>query len=304
MMKKPFPKQGLPLLALAIALTGCPALDTATRQDPQPDPQPTATAPTDEKQEEQKPDFTIKALGPVKATLQGEISVSPGPATVFLSYSNSGWLYGVGQLGYLLPVGESTPSTPLRHLKETAEGHFEVIEAASASHRFYAVITKDYRHSLSYTLGGASPTATTDSPSGNSGYLRLDFAATGPTFEARVPEGSSLVFENYVNASRLSYSPTYTMRDNLDGMRSATLTMTVSVRELDGTPSSGLGSSNFQISKASGERHTLQATETAPGVYRVVATLEGLYGPFMRPMQRMLTVTHSSITHTHHEEVN
>ena len=90
--------------------------------------------------------------------------------------------------------------------------------------------------------------------------------------------------------------------NGVNGTRSATMSVTVAITELDGSPSKNLSAANFQLSGDG--RIALQATETAPGRYRLVVALDDLDGPARRPQQRTLTVSHTPLTYTHTEETN
>lgn len=76
--------------------------------------------------------------------------------------------------------------------------------------------------------------------------------------------------------------------------------VSVSVTELDGTPSRNLAPANFQLSGDG--RNAYWATEIAPGRYQLVMAFDELDGPFRSPQLRTLTVSHTPLTYTYTEE--
>lgn len=301
MMKHVLTRQALALLALSVALAGCPALETGTQSDPKPDPSPSASAPAkdeDQKQEEKEPTFAIKALGPVRAQLEGAIDFEHGPITVYIGYSSSdSGLWRLGSLGTFsttAPAGTSSRFTP----KPGADGVYQA-DNANGTHYFQAVNRHTHLspEALSFAIDGIAPFA--ERREGD--VIVLDFpAATRGTLTA-TPTDSSLRFRKYVfSSSGVDYSfpaiATLPLADT-DGYRAATISATVSVQELDGTPSKGLTAANFRLSGT--ERIAIQATETEAGRYRLVMALDGIYGALPKAQHRMLTVTHATLVHTH-----
>lgn len=304
MMKQTLLKQGLSLLALSVALAGCPALDTLSGPGPEPTPTPTPTPSDDaEEEKEEKPGFAIKALGPLRVALNGPVDVEHGPITLQLHH----W-YGL-EMGGLRPVGVF-PTTPP---PETYYHRYDPKPGAEGLYRennTTGTLFFDEQHRaelaesghLTFTIGGASPTFIRT----NGDSITLGFPATEQTdLVATLPADGPLRFRKPAGNGDYSFhvSDTASLKE-INGSRSATMSVTVSVRELDGTPSKGLTTTNFRILNESGREDdvAIQATETTPGLYRVVAAYDHLYAPTRRPQRRTLTVTHSTLTHTYTKE--
>jgi|GEM_PF-5232189 len=302
MMKKPFPKQGLPLLALAIALTGCPALDTVSRPGPEPTPSPTPTpTPSGDPTDDPNSGVTIKTLGPVRMTLESPLDVEHGPTIIWVGRSGSKALWGFGSLGTFGTIAPTSGAFD-RYTQRPGAGNFYVSDFFNGAHYFQEVDSVALAKSgdLTFKFGETTPSAIRD----KSDYLELEFPASAQGDLSATPADSSLRFQTgaWINfESGYAFNPIGTVRlDMLDGTRSATASVTVSVKELDGTPSKNLSAANFQLSGDG--RITIQATEIAPGRYRLAMALDHLYSPVRRPQHRTLTVSHTPITHTHTEE--
>jgi hypothetical protein len=303
MMKNPLsPAHGLTLLALSIALTGCPSLlDTEILKEQPSQPQPSASAPAEEQKDEddKQANFTIKALGPVRAKVQGAIDVENGPFTVELNVSN-GSLYGVGILGILVrdtdPVPEGVnPYAYGIHHQDEAGDFWPPSGEKPITHRFYYLNTATNLDKVTFSVGETGSSAVR----GSEYSVAVDFPATSERQITVGTLGGNLrILPSDYMGGKLTFLEARTIT-HYGGTRSATVSMDVAVEELDGTPSTGLTAANFQLS--GGGRITLQVTEkeSAPGVYRVVAALDGLEGALPTPQRRMLTVTHATVTHTH-----
>lgn len=306
MMKKSFPKQGLPLLALAIALTGCPALDTVSGPGPGPEPTPTPTpTPSATSSPDPDPAFAIKALGPVRMTLESPIDVEHGPTIIRVGRSGSNALWGFGSLGTFGTTALTSGAFD-RYTQRPGAENFYVSDYFYGAHYFQEVdsIALVKSGDLTFKFGEATPSAIRDMSS----YFELEFPASAQGDLSATPADSSLRFRTgaWTNSeSGYAFNPIGTRPlDMLDGTRSATMSVTVSVKELDGAPSKNLAAANFQLSGWGSERITIQATEIAPGRYRLAMGLDNLYSPVRRPQHRTLTVSHTPITHTHTEETN
>lgn len=293
MMKVLTPTHGLTLLALAVALTGCPGLETGAKNDPKPDPQPSASAPADETEEE--PTLTVKALGPVRATLQGAPEVAHGPFTLHWSSFS-----GLSELGYLIPYNTQPPSDAgltNRTYRENPAGVFDP-DGSPKTHAFYYFGSTQNRlaklDASQFAMGEVAPTGFR-----NTGHrLELDFpGGTTGTLRLTLPEDDDLHFRRPGNDGKDSFQRSLDITPN-SGVRSATVSVTVAVTELDGTPSEGLGAANFQVPESS----AIQVKETAPGVYRVSIGFDELYGLEPEAQSLELSVTHASLTHTHKKE--
>lgn len=300
MMKKLPPTHGLTLLALAVALTGCPGLETGAKHDPA--PQPSASAPAEEqdteKDPEKEPTVEIQALGPVRAALQGAPTVEHGPITVRLDIWS---FYLYGELGYLLDPSLPAPEGTAHQIpyKEVSEGRFQY-EGVSPTKRFHALDNLSAYAKLEashFAIGEVAPTGFRK----NGERIELDFPAgtTGPLM-VDLGEGD-LRFTGYEAGDYLFPTRREAPMNDANSVRSATVSVTVAVKELDGTPTRQLSAANFQIARDFDEP-TLQATETAPGVYRVSAGIRNLRGLKPQAHRLTLTVRHARFTHTHTKE--
>lgn len=285
-------------MVLALALAGCPAVGTGADTRTSANPAPTPTPPPGNQQDPQQkdPTFAIKAFGPVSATLVGGVDVEHGPVRVDLRYHVNWGVDELGTLGTLLPVDTATDSTPFGYYRHIDGGRYERMGSSQdATHAYYSVNTFDYRDRFGYTLGEATPLAVRDTGS----PMQIEFAppAPGATFKAWAPEGTDLVFLNQTDPEGTLWSFTPSYAASVDSRRGATMSVTVAVKELDGTPMTGLAAANFKLSIPS----RIQATETASGIYRIVAEMSNLYGLYARPQFLTLSVTHAGVTHTHQE---
>jgi hypothetical protein len=309
MMKKPFLKQGLPLLALAIALAGCPALDTVSGPGPVPTPTPTPTPsgdPTDDPSDDPSddPGVALKTLGPVNVTLESAFEVEHGPVIVRLSRQGD----SIRELGLLGTLGTTKPEPddPYTYstLSDKIDPPYYMFEPANITHYFQWVNSETLilNGDLTIRVGQTSPSAIRSTPY----HLELEFPTSTQGDLTATPKDGSLLFETKQpggDQQRYSFEAIRTVpKHEVPGTRSATASVTVSVTELDGTPSRNLAPTNFQLSGDG--RITYRATEIAPGRYRLVMALDELGGPFRKPQQRTLTVSHTPLTYTHTEETN
>jgi hypothetical protein len=302
MMKKPFFKQGLPLLALAIALAGCPALDTVSGPGPEPTPTPTPSGdPTDDPSDD--PGVAIKTLGPVSVTLESAFEVEHGPVIIRLSRYWGGRIRELGPLG-TLGTTKPEPDDPYTYttLSLEIDPPYYMFEPANITHYFQWVNSETLiqEGDLTIKVGETLPSAIRSTPY----HLELEFPTSTQGDLTATPKDSSLRFETKQpggDQQRYSFEAIRTVpQHEVPGTRSATASVTVSVTELDGTPSRNLAPANFQLSGDG--RITYRATEIAPGRYRLVMALDELGGPFRKPQPRTLTVSHTPLTYTHTEE--
>ncbi len=310
MMKKPLsPAVGLALLALSVALAGCPALETGLLTGLKPTPEPSASAPSEEDQKDQddktEPAFAIKALGPVRAHLEGPIDVEQGPFTMRIGlqydYYEGYKLENFGRIGRfeeksISNSGYDANYTPVLETPGVYEYRYR-----QGTHTFIQSPGSDYLApgALTFAIGDVPPIAerrTADT-------IELDFPAATRGDLTATPADSALRFRRSHQDSTIlsTFEATSSLPLNhFETTRSATLSATVSVQELDGSPSTGLTSANFRLSSYWYDRPiAIQATETAAGVYRLTMAFDGLDGYEPRPQRRMLTVTHATLTQTH-----
>lgn len=299
MMKKLFFKQGLPLLALAIALAGCPALDTVSGPGPEPTPTPTPSGdPTDDPSDD--PGVALKTLGPVSVTLESAFEVEHGPVIVRLSRYGGG---SIRELGLLGTFGTTEPDEPNTYTPyRLSDPPYYWVDHKNSTHYFQWVDSETLIQDgdLTIKVGQTPPSAIRSTPD----HLELEFPTATQGNLTATPKDGSLLFETTHRGGdqqRYSFEAIRTVPEHeIPGTRSATASVTVSVTELDGTPSRNLAPANFQLSGDG--RIAYRATEIAPGRYRLVMALDELDGPFRSPQQRTLTVSHTPLTYTHTEE--
>lgn len=275
---------------LAMALTGCPALDTTTGQDPAPGP--SASQPPGE--EKQEPTLEINTLGLVSATiLEASFTTGPGRVEIYLDDY-------VPDLGLLLEAGETGPHPTPRQLRAEEDGTYQTSSGEDVTHTFHVVAFENYLDELAIALGGQAPTSIT--ADGNYLSLRFPPGAKG-ALTVQPKEGSKLAFLRTSWSGRYTRETAASVEEGLVdvlGKHDATASITVSVRELDGTPCSGLKAANFEISEElsmyyRGPATIAVATESSPGRYQVTAAFSNLIGRTALPRKLILKVVNPRI---------
>lgn len=269
------------LLALAIALTGCPNPGPVTGGNPDATPTPTpSSSPSAD------PGLEVKTLGLVKATITAS-SFALGIPTYDVH---------LGNLGTLAEKAETPPAFSeffkFPHSVEFPHS-YALTNPADHTHTFVRVFPEDVFQDVEFTLGGKP--AIQRELVGNSVRVTFPADAEGDLTVTR-PANSSLLFRKQhlvaINPVEFLAHNTFeasqtTPADEADLMavHTATASLTVSVSELTGEPSTGLSAAHFSLATT----HTVlpafpikgkvvAVTETEPGVYAVTATFEGLNG--------------------------
>lgn len=268
-------KRHIPLLALAITLSGCPGPDTGPDTSANPEPTPTATVKPDD-----QPALEIKTLGLVKAEITAS-SFALGLPTYQLY---------LPPFGHLSPLDGPPPTGTIEYYKPFGDipNAYTGTNDNDATHVFTWISAESIVDDMIITMGGQPATSRTLSD----GVMRVTFPAQAHG-DLRVtrPEGSTFVVKT---SNRDSYPPSYTFDDSRTiladeteyyAYHAATASLTVKVRELSGEPSTGLTAAHFSLSTQGATilhpplRGTIvTVTESTAGTYALTATFEDLSG--------------------------
>ncbi len=272
------------LLGLAIALTGCPnpGPETGGNPDSSPTPTPSPSGSSDEEQ----PTPEVKTLGLVKATLTGSSFVLGAPA----------YDVHLGNLGMLAAKADMPPAFSsfykFPHSDEFPES-YALVDEATHTHTFVRVLPEDVYQDVGFTLGGQPATRRVL----NGNLVRVSFPADAEgELTVTRPADSSLLFwkqhmvaiNPFESLAHHTFEPSLIIpADEVEWMavHAATASLTVSVSELTGEPSTGLSAAHFSLATANTGLYPIPlkgkivaVTETEPGVYAVTGTFEGLNG--------------------------
>lgn len=282
------------LLATAVALTGCPALDTTTRQDP--NPSPSASIPPggendndNDDDDEKEPTLEVKTIGLVSAKiLTSAFEITPDQLVV-----------SPPDVGLLLEKGESGPGGSFGYYEHQPDGTYRPSSDEDHTHTFHPVLLKDYLSEAEIAIGGIAPTKVEFV----SGRLVLRFPPnTDGDLTIRRKAGSKLAFESPDDSS---FGEVYTFPGqllSLNGTHDATASLGVSVSEVDGTPCTGLTKAHFTLWASEPyspiermEARIAEVQESKPGQYQLTASFASLSGWKGIPRKLTLKVSNPRI---------
>lgn len=315
MLKPLISARPLAFLALAVALTGCPSVETGAKNDSQPTqqptPQPTATP------GEGGPALRLTSLGPIRARLVGTPEAQTGGITARVSSLTP--YYGSVHVGYLQDKDQDPPESYdyFWNLKLVDANTYQVANDNDKDTHFYKLtstqviatlrefLSQEDRENPVFTLGAEEVEPLAWRPYGDQG-LDLDFPAGIGTDLRFDVSGSELTILEWTNIGYYTTRKTGSISpSDVSFFRTATLNVTVEVEELDGKPTTNLTAANFAVEPVSWklpQPTTIRVTETEQGRYVVSLEFRYLEGLEPEHQQLVLKVKHASLTHRHQEE--
>ena len=269
-------------IASAISLTGCPNPGPSTSADPEASPSPSPSA--SQNPNEEQPPNEIKTLGLVKAEIKAT-SFTLRLATDLVTF------WEVGTLAAKEGVPPQGAQFFWKATRVDMPGGFELSHSGYYSHTFVPLPVEEAYQKVGLTMGGQTPSLRVRE--GDIVRVKFPAGAEGPLMMTLPAEsGLQIKTERRTNNESaalyflIDESPSFSTKQ-LESMAThdATASLTVSVAELTGAPSTGLTAGHFSVSAANVKPglpafkgKVAAATETQPGRYALTVTFEGLSG--------------------------